>query len=225
MTLQALLIPFLATTSADATPCVGAYVEARTASVFAGACHYNGEFVTVGREALCAWRIESGTFGGEDLSGVAVAAIVTAERNLDRPDAERRSTILVDARLAPERATAAVRWLAATRADLIGTVMDVRSVALDVHVAGESYGVVASEFAELRGSLMPNRACCSMPQNVWYAPFESLDRPLVGLNETFRVDSSSLARQWSRPDENAAFVGRFGPVAEQAAPAEVPADA
>jgi hypothetical protein len=27
----------------------GDYVEVRTASVFAGACHYNGEFVTTGR--------------------------------------------------------------------------------------------------------------------------------------------------------------------------------
>ncbi len=211
--LQALLIPLLASSPADTRPCVGAYVEARTASVFAGACHYNGEFVTVGREALCAWRIESGAFGGEDLSGAAVAAIVTADRNLDRPDAERRSTILVDARLAPERAAAAVRWLAATRADLIGTVTEVCAVALDVDLAGESYAVVAPDFAELRGSLMPDRACCSMPQNVWYTPFERLDRPLVGLDATFRVSAPTLGREWSRPDENAAFVGRFGAVA------------
>ena len=28
----------------------GDYVEVRTASVFAGACHYNGEVVTTGRD-------------------------------------------------------------------------------------------------------------------------------------------------------------------------------
>jgi len=31
---------------AGSTPIKGDYVEARTASVFAGACHYNGELVT-----------------------------------------------------------------------------------------------------------------------------------------------------------------------------------
>ncbi len=34
----------------------GDYVEARTASVFAGACHFNGEVVTTGRDAVMAWN-------------------------------------------------------------------------------------------------------------------------------------------------------------------------
>src|SRR5687767_11175075 len=38
----------------------GEYVEVRTASVFAGACHYNGEVVTTGRDALMAWNVTSG---------------------------------------------------------------------------------------------------------------------------------------------------------------------
>src|SRR5260370_7828290 len=37
----------------------GDYVEARTASVFAGACHFNGEVVTTGQDALMAWNIQS----------------------------------------------------------------------------------------------------------------------------------------------------------------------
>lgn len=39
---------------AASTRIVGDYVEARTASVFAGACHYNGELVTTGHEAVAA---------------------------------------------------------------------------------------------------------------------------------------------------------------------------
>jgi hypothetical protein len=33
----------------------GRYVEVRTAAVFAGACHYNGEVVTRGRDAILAF--------------------------------------------------------------------------------------------------------------------------------------------------------------------------
>ena len=33
-------------------PIKGDYVEARTASVFAGACHYNGELVTTAKSML-----------------------------------------------------------------------------------------------------------------------------------------------------------------------------
>ena len=38
----------------------GDYVEVRTASVFAGPCHYHGELVTTGRDAIMAWNVTSG---------------------------------------------------------------------------------------------------------------------------------------------------------------------
>src|ERR671928_228601 len=56
----------------------GVYVEARTASVFAGACHYNGELTTAGREAVLAWNVKGGSWGGVDLAGVRAVADVEA---------------------------------------------------------------------------------------------------------------------------------------------------
>ena len=55
----------LTTPETDIEP-AGTYVEARTASVFAGACHYNSELVTAGREALlalCLVVLLAGSFG------------------------------------------------------------------------------------------------------------------------------------------------------------------
>jgi len=206
----ALLIPLLSPPMPATAPCAGRYVEARTASVYAGACHYNSEFVTAGREALCAWNIESGSYAGVDLAGVAIAAVVSSAANLDERGAARRSVVHVDAALAPARAAAAVRWLAATRADLLGAIVEVRAVDLRVAIDAESYAVSAEGAFALRGAPLPDRACCAMPQNVWYAPLESLDLPLVGLDEAFEVRAPSLDRAWSRPGENAAFTGRFG---------------
>ena len=39
----------------------GEYVEARTAEVFAGGCIMNSEAETLGRQAILAWRITSGS--------------------------------------------------------------------------------------------------------------------------------------------------------------------
>ena len=50
----------------------GAFVEARTASVFAGACHYGAEATTGGREAVVAWRFDSGSHLGVNLAGVEI---------------------------------------------------------------------------------------------------------------------------------------------------------
>src|SRR6201988_3064966 len=72
----------------------GDYVEVRTASVFAGACHYNGEVVTTGRDALMARNGTSGKRQGVDLTGVRVLAIVSADVNLGAAKAARQSEII-----------------------------------------------------------------------------------------------------------------------------------
>src|ERR1051326_7871442 len=74
----------------------GDYVEVRTASVFAGACHYNGEVVTTGRDAMMAWHVTSGKWQGVDLSGVRALAIITADANLSENNAARSSEIIID---------------------------------------------------------------------------------------------------------------------------------
>ena len=60
----------------------GDYVEVRTASVFAGACHFNGEVTTAGREAMMAWNFTSGKWQDIDLTGVRLMAIVSSDTNL-----------------------------------------------------------------------------------------------------------------------------------------------
>ena len=55
------------TSRAENTNIKGDYVEVRTASVFAGACHFNGEVVTAGREAIMAWSFSAGTWNGTNL--------------------------------------------------------------------------------------------------------------------------------------------------------------
>src|SRR5690348_18433899 len=74
----------------------GDYVEVRTASVFAGACHYNGEVTTTGRDAMMAWNVTSGKWQDVDLTGVRVVAIVSSDSNLSDKDAARQSEIIID---------------------------------------------------------------------------------------------------------------------------------
>src|SRR5437870_3218330 len=70
------------TSQAERTSVQGDYVEVRTASVFAGACHFNGEVVTTGRDALMAWNVTAGRWNATDLTGVRAIAIVNSEENL-----------------------------------------------------------------------------------------------------------------------------------------------
>lgn len=207
-----------------ANPCVaadagvavaGRYVEARTASVFAGACHYNGELVTAGREALLAWRFESGVEAGVELAGLSAVALVRASENL-KLTAERESVLYVPSGLEREQRDALVAAVIRGADDALGDVLDVRELDVSVEFAGDAYAVRAGDDVELVGSLDADRACCRMPQNVWYEPLVALERPLVGKSDAFRVHEPRLETSFSRHDANDAFVGRFGERAAQA---------
>src|SRR6266436_3727351 len=89
----------------------GDYVEVRTASVFAGACHYNGEVMTSGRDALMAWNVSSGQWQGVDLPGVRVLAIVSADSKLSDKDAARRSEIIIGSAASRSQALAMLNAL------------------------------------------------------------------------------------------------------------------
>src|SRR5260221_5793577 len=84
------------TSQAESTSVKGDYVEVRTASVFAGACHFNGEVTTTGREALMAWNVTSGKWNGVDLTGVRAIASVSADDNLSNSESQRRAEVIVD---------------------------------------------------------------------------------------------------------------------------------
>ena len=74
----------------------GDYVEVRTASVFAGPCHYNGELVTTGRDAMMAWNIAEGSFDNVNLAGVKAVAVVSATENLSDSNARARIAARID---------------------------------------------------------------------------------------------------------------------------------
>ena len=157
----------------------GDYVEVRTASVFAGACHYNGEVVTTGRDALMAWKVTSGKWQGVDLSGVRVVAIVSADANLGESNAARQSEIIIDASASRTQALAITNALKEKYAASLGE--DCRSThgADQLRTNGRTYAVVTNE-AAINVEAMPNDLCCKMPNLVWYAPLVGLENRKVG---------------------------------------------
>ena len=187
----------------------GRCVEARTASVFAGACHYGSEATTGGRESLIAWRFDAGSHHGVDLAGVRAAAAIAGDRNLAEGDGVRRSILFVSDRATPAQRRAVLDLLRSTFRPVFGEVLEERSVPLEVAFEGDRYRAVCGETFELAGTLLPDRACCRMPYAVWYRPLTPIAGAVVGENRVFRSTERALGEVWDRPDENAAFCGTF----------------
>src|SRR5690242_4148012 len=114
--------PAVAQASAQVT---GDYVEARTASVFCGACHYNGEAVTVGKEALMGWSIDGGSYNGVDLKGVKAMAALASTENLKDPGV-RQTEMTFDNHVSDKQIAAFTALLKEKMGDQLGTIVAVK---------------------------------------------------------------------------------------------------
>jgi hypothetical protein len=186
----------------------GDYVEARTASVFAGACHYNGELVTAGKDAVMAWRVTGGTWKGVDLSGVKAVAAVSADANLSDQNASRKSELVVDG--TDSQAKAFEEAIRTRYAATLGKVVSVKHATINfTHDSDSGYKVVADGFARCTVDPMPDAACCKQPNLVWYSPLISVQNRKVGFTTDAQYTAGTLGSTWERSGENSAFYGAF----------------
>jgi hypothetical protein len=216
MLLPAVLLGFVAwapvpsrNEATDHNAITGDYVEARTASVFAGACHYNGELVTEGRDAVLAWNITRGSWNGVDLTGVRAMAEVACADNLGNAAAARRCELIVDPSATDAQAAAVADWLRSTDSAQLGVVIPPHRSLISFDHEGGDYVVNADGFAAMTVHAMPNNECCTQPHLVWYTPLMPLEHRKVGYTETAGYRGGSAGDAWERWDENSAFYGRF----------------
>jgi hypothetical protein len=187
----------------------GDYVEARSASVFAGACHYNGELVTTGRDAVLAWNITSGSVDNVELTGVRVVAVVSSKENLSDEIAKHRTELTIDSAATQAQADAVVKLLKEKSAASLGEVVSIKRASIIFTNSDDHYQVSAGENVKLDVSAMPNGECCKQPNNVWYSPLVKLNHQKVGYTRLARYSGGAVTDAWERGDENSAFYGSF----------------
>lgn len=187
----------------------GDYVEVRTASVFAGACHYNGELTTSGRDALIAWNVKSGKWQGVELAGVRAVAIVSATENLADSNAQRESEIIIGEDASDAQSRAILNALRTRYATVLGKIIAVHRGPLSFEHEGKAYSVRANRFAAIEIEAMPDDLCCKMPQLVWYSPLFPIENRKVGYTTKALYEGGPVADPWQRSGENSAFYGSF----------------
>lgn len=187
----------------------GDYLEARTASVFAGPCHYNGELTTTGREAEMAWHIREGAWNGVSLSGLSALASVVSEANLQDETAARRATLYLDAKATPAQFEALSAALKARYGKAFGQVVAVKRAPISFSHTGENYRVEAKGVTLLSVEAMPNHECCKQPNLVWYKPLIELKDRKVGYTRESGIQDNALGVTWTKNDQNTAFYGAF----------------
>ncbi|HUQ89180.1 MAG TPA: DUF1326 domain-containing protein [Vicinamibacterales bacterium] len=202
------------TSGAEKARITGDYVEARTAEVFAGGCIMNSEAETMGRQAIMAWRITSGSFEGVALDGLTVAAAVAGDRNLgmremggEEPTAVK-AIITVDPRATPAQRDALVRFVRAMSRGLITQIVRVDTAPIKFSTTQNYVEVSVPESMQLTvNKEMKHDPSCGAMQ--WFKPFSTLEHSEMGVAEAHSFSGQGLGTKWSAPDKRSAFFGTF----------------
>ncbi len=195
---------------ATETPTVqGEYIEARSASVYVGACHFGAEYVEGGREATAVWNIHEGNWNGVSLNNLTVVAVISAKTNLAIDSKTRKSVLYMDASTTPEQRAALKDLLITKRADVLGEVVATETAPIKFTKKGTKYDVTVGKVLALCANRYPC-ANCTQPHQIWYKPLTAIQDAIVGKSEIFRYKDSYLPVKWQQSGTaNNVFVGTF----------------
>lgn len=211
----AVAAPAVATTAAAPAPVIaGDYLEARTADVFTGPCFANSEVNLTGKEAILAWSVRAGGWGGVPLAGLSVVAVVRAGSTLGDPEGDAyaaRSLLVVDRRADAAQRRALEAFAHAMAAGLLDDVVAVEAAPIATRFEeGSGFAEVAVEgLAEVRTRALDHGDHLCGNETVYYPPLTATADARPAATLAHRFDGDGLGKTWSSPGKRSAFVGTF----------------
>ena len=193
----------------NSTSVQGEYLEARSASVYVGACHFGAEYVEGGKEATLVWNIHSGEWNNVSLDGLTVVAVISAKDNLAIDTKSRNSVLYIDKKATPEQRAALSDMIATKNHDVIGNVVTTQFEQITYSKKGTKYDVSVGRVLTLSVNRYPC-ANCTQPHQIWYEPLTKVKNAIVGKSGIYRYKDTYLPVNWQQGEtSNNVFVGSF----------------
>lgn len=192
----------------------GQYVEARTCDVYTGECFANADTGLTGKNAVLAWKVDSGTIGGVRLDGLGVVAVLSATDTLGlKQSGPGRSVLIVDEKATTAQREALVAFAKAQVGKLLGEVVAVRAAAFDLDIcpcAGESCATLKA------GTVKVKTRCIDAAHDKACGNEATIYRPLakgVTAHPALAVEHSFTGKElnetWNDGGRRGAYVGAF----------------
>ncbi len=194
----------------------GNYVEVRTADVYTGPCFANGQVGVEGRRAILAWTIKSGTWGGTDLGGLSVLAVVRAKDNLGDPyhnPYPAQAVLIVDQDANSAQRAALISFAHAAGGALVRNIVRIDAAPIAVAFgSGANHGQVSVTAGKL--ARIQTRSLCSGDvicgnEELYYPPLTKISGAIGAytINEGF--NGEGLGAVWNTSDDRSAYIGHF----------------
>jgi hypothetical protein len=207
-----LLLPILA--SLDACAVRGQYVEARTCDVFAGSCFANADTGITGKNAVLAWKIQSGNVAGSKLDGLGVLAVISAPETLGlKQTGPGRAVIIVDERATKAQRDALIAFVKTQAGSLAGEIKAVHAASFDLNICECDGGGCATLKA---GTVKIVTRCINLDHDKACGNETTLYKPLgrgiaaiPALTTEHSYTGKDLNETWHDAGRRGAYIGTF----------------
>jgi hypothetical protein len=203
--------------SLSAAEITGEYLEARTCDVYTGPCFANGEIGLTGREAVMAWKVDSGKWANVDLSGLCVALVIRADDTLgyggtftSNPK-QIDSVILVDSTATDAQKDALVRFVQDTATGLTKSVRRIERAPISLEndfVSGKGK-FRAGQLAKIETRGFKGGDCVCSNESVIYSPLAPIENVKAAYTVNMTFDGKGLGGTWTTINKRSAFLGTF----------------
>jgi hypothetical protein len=192
----------------------GDYLEIRTCSVYTGPCFANAEMGITGREALMAWKIDTGKHNGVDLAGLKAVMAISAGETLgeaDRLEGPVKAVILADEKADRQQREALVDFVKTRAGKLAQSVKKVEFVAIDLKMdqADMVANLKAGRDVNIRTRKLAQGDCVCTNEIVYYPPLTKVDNYAPAFTLEGRYSGRGLGVNWSEPNTRSAFLATF----------------
>jgi hypothetical protein len=208
------LLAFLSISTA-AQEIRGDYLETRSADVYTGQCFANGEVNLVGKEAILAWHVQSGSWNGVPLQGLTVAAAVRANGTLGDPYESpypAKAVLLVDDQANAQQQKALVNFAHQMGGELLKDVAQVIPTQMELIVNAEHHGAAmlrAGRFATVQTRSIGGQDHLCGNEETFYPPLTDLAHSMPAVALTDKYSGPGLGVSWDSHGKRSAFVGTF----------------
>jgi hypothetical protein len=189
----------------------GRLVELHACEVYTGGCTASAQATLGGRSMLRLWNFENGAHNGVDLSGLQVAALQVADKNLAFSDTQPSAAVIyLPAEATDLQRQTLLSWLKANNPE-IATARLVEKVAPIAYAQKDSRISlrVGKEIAlQTRALASCDRGGCG--ESLWYQPRSKTGNFTVLVNEKSSVDEPALSLMWKDHTAKSVFFARFG---------------
>jgi hypothetical protein len=194
----------------------GDYMEFRNADVYTGPCFANSEVGLTGQDAVLAWHVADGEWGGVPLAGLSVAAVVRANATLGDPYGDplpAKAVFFVDERANDAQRAALINFAQSQTGGLLKNVVAIAPAPISFAVDTSRMGFASLNVGNVvrlstRALVMTDMICHN--EEVYYQPLAShLEHAMPVVERESSYQGNSLGVTWNESGKRSSFIGRF----------------